>query len=507
MNFAILRLGAGLILAIGTWIGLRTLGSAKRTPSLGALVLDALPTTFGFALFLLATARPVLAGLGIAALGFGLGLTDVMKRKILREPVVFADRAELLDVVRHPRFYIAFVGTGRMIVGTLVLAASIVLVLMAEPPIWHTQPIGSVAAIVIAVVLGRLAFVLPATSPLVQLLASRYRRWQPTYDPEVDAARFGLLASLMMQATIARAERSARQIAVSVPWPALPKRQGPIVLWQAESFVDPAMLDPDLAGRLPQYERLKAEALLSGRLTVPAWGANTIRTELAAVAGIGPNALGLDRFNPYDAFVDLPLRSLAQAARDAGYRSICIHPYSRTFYSRHKVMPLLGFDRFIGIEAFAGAESDGGYVTDRALAAFVADLVDREGEDLFLFLISIENHGPWDAKHDHLPPAQLPPTLAALSDAAGIARWLRHAEAADTAFGLLRDTIEKMGQGWLAIYGDHQPSLGAPFDTSPETGRTDYLIWRAGANGGEKRDLAAEDLPIAWRDLMRSSGL
>lgn len=471
------------------------------------LALDAYPALAGFTLFLLATARPMLAGLGIAALGFGLGLTDRMKRLILREPVVFADRAELLEVVRHPRFYIAFVGTLPMIAGTLALLGVIALLVWAEPPLWRAGPVAAIGSVLLAAVLGRLAFVLPTAPPLLRRLAARYTRLRPSGDPGIDAARFGLLASLVIQATQARAERPARQAAVrTAGLPPLPAGQGPIILWQAESFVDVARLHPELADRLPHFSRLSREAALAGVLDVPAWGANTIRTELAAVAGIGPGALGLDRFNPYEAFVRVPLPSLAAQARAAGYTTVCVHPYSQTFYMRHKVMPLLGFDRFVGLEAFGDAGRDAGYVTDRALAEFVADLVRREGPRLFVFAISIENHGPWDDKHDAFPSAPLPASWRGLPDAAQVGRWLRHIEAFDTAMAILRSCLEQAGDGWLGVYGDHQPSLAGPFHApgAPDT-RTDYALWRVGGRGGERADIAAEDLARRWLGLMRAA--
>jgi len=497
-----LRLVAGLLLTIGTWVALRWLVGARRSPTLGVWLLDALPTLLGFVLFLIATGRPILSGLGIASLGFGLGLTDQMKRKILKEPVVFADRAELLDVVRHPRFYIAFVGVVPMLLGTVALLALVLAILWAEPPLWHAGPWMVALSIVLATVIGRLAFVLPANAPLLGPLYRLYLRWAPTRDPDADAARFGMLAGLAIQATIARAERPSRQaMARAAAFPPMPKGQGPIIFWQAESFVDVGVLDPDLIDRLPAYGRLKAEAALSGRLSVPAWGANTIRTELAAIAGISGETLGLDCFNPYDAFVGVPLPSLAETARAAGYRTVCVHPYSRTFYNRHKVIPRLGFDRFIGIEAFAGAEMDGGYVTDVALAAFVADLVASEADDLFVFVISIENHGPWDEKHDHVAPATLPAVWEAYPDVLPLARWLRHIEATDRAVAGLRFALEAKGKGWLGIYGDHQPSLAGPFD---DTGRTDYLLWQVGRGAGEQSDVAASDLARTWLGLMAS---
>ena len=90
---------------------------------------------------------------------------------------------------------------------------------------------------------------------------------------------------------------------------------GPVVLVQAESFFDPARLDPGLGGLLPAYEGLRAAAALRGRLLVPAWGANTVRTEFAVLTGLSEAALGLDRFNPYDAFATASGPALPSLAR------------------------------------------------------------------------------------------------------------------------------------------------------------------------------------------------
>jgi hypothetical protein len=498
------QIAIGLALAVATWAGLRWLVGARiRGARVALLALDMTPPLVGFLLFTLGTARPIVAGIGIAALGLGLGVADRVKRVVLDEPVMFADRAELLEVVRHPRFYIAFVGTGRMIAGTIAILALVVALLWAEPPIWHLPLITQIALAMLAAVVGRAAFVLPATAALRPAIARRYRAFAPTRDPDADARGMGLLASCVIHATLARDEREDRRQAVRERGlPAWTPGTGPVVLVQGESFLDARRLHPGLADRLPHFAGLTREAALSGRLTVPCWGANTIRTELAAVAGIGPDALGLDRFNPYEHFAQAPLPSLAHAARAAGYKAICVHPYSRTFYARGKVMPFLGFDRFIGEEAFVGAERDGGYVTDAALARFAEDLIAQEGPDLFLFLITVENHGPWDGAHDRAPPVPLPPEWDVPNKPA-IGRWLRHAEATDAMIPILRDAIARHGRGWLGFYGDHQPSLAGAYRGDGDR-RTDYALWPVGgALEAREEDIAAEDLPSRLLTLMR----
>jgi hypothetical protein len=488
----------GLGITLATWAGVRRLvGAPLVARPFGAMLADVFPYLAGFLLFLLPTARPVLAGLGVMTLGIGLGVADRVKRKILDEPVVFADRSELIEVVRHPRLYLAFVGLWRMIAGAAASLLIVAALVRAEPPLWHMGLLTALLLAIVAVAVGRALFVLPTLPPLVGWLSRYYASLNPSRDPVADARRFGLLASCLMHAMLARVERPMRQQAAQArAWPAIPADAGPIVLIQGESFVDACRLHPALAGHLPNFAALRREGVAHGRLDVPCWGANTIRSELAMLAGLGTAEIGLDRFNPYERFARVPLPSLAAQARAAGYATICIHPYDRDFYYRDQVMPLLGFDRFVGVEGFAGAPRNGPYVSDVAVAEEAARLIRAHGPKILLFAITMENHGPWDAEHDGIPPAALPAEWRDLPDAAAVGRWLKHLQSTDAMIPILREAIAAHGPGgWLLFYGDHQPSLAGPFH-APDANdrRSDYAIWGGQARPGARRDIAAERL-------------
>ncbi|UAK25010.1 LTA synthase family protein [Sphingomonas nostoxanthinifaciens] len=504
----LLHVAAGLVLCLLTWIALRLMVGApllgRRGPGrLLPLFLDLLPEMIGFALFLLVTARPIMAGLGIVTLGIGLAIADRVKRKILGEPVLFADRAELIEVVRHPKLYLSFVGLVPMVLATFACAAVVAAFLMIEPPLWHAGVPAVVAAAIVAIVIGRASFVVPALPLFLGRLARRYERLAITRDPAEDARRFGLLAACIIQATLASHERPARQQAAQArAWPSLPDDAGPIVIVQGESFIDATRLHAAFADLLPHFARLKEEAVVRGRLDVPCWGANTIRTELAVLAGLGPNEVGLDRYNPYEHFAQVPLPSLASVARAAGYRTICLHPYTANFYARDKVMPLLGFDEFIAIDAFTDAPRVGPYVSDVAVAERAAQLVRAHGPRVLIFIITMQNHGPWDAAHDAVEPVALPLEWQAFADPTAVGRWLAHLRATDAMIPILRDAIG--AAGWLVFYGDHQPSLAGPFHVpgAPDQ-RSDYAIWRPGMAGGVRSDLAAEQIAFTLFGCMK----
>jgi len=112
------------------------------------------------------------------------------------------------------------------------------------------------------------------------------------------------------------------------------------------------------------------------------------------VALVPEAAIGLDRFNPYHAFARVPLASFVWRLRAERYRTICIHPFDRRFYGRDRILPKLGFDVFLGEEAFAGAARAGVYIADVEVARLGAELLREEGPGTFLFAITMANHGP-----------------------------------------------------------------------------------------------------------------
>ena len=153
-----------------------------------------------------------------------------MKREVLREPVVFADRAELLEVVRHPEFYLPFAGTGLVLAAAAAAVTAAAAVAWALPPLWQWSPWPALgAALVVAA-----AFTLPGWPPLLGRLQRVYERLAPSRDPGEDTARWGILACFAIHATLARAERPVRRTTVGVLRTPSGRRRGPVVMAQLE---------------------------------------------------------------------------------------------------------------------------------------------------------------------------------------------------------------------------------------------------------------------------------
>jgi phosphoglycerol transferase MdoB-like AlkP superfamily enzyme len=230
-------------------------------------------------------------------------------------------------------------------------------------------------------------------------------------------------------------------------------------------------------------------------LEVPGWGANTMRSEFAVLTGIPETDLGFDRLNPYFALARVPLASQVWRMRRAGYRTICLHPFDRRFFRRDLAMPALGFDAFFGREALGGAKAPP-YLPDPELAQQVLRVLDAEGPRTFVFVITMDNHGPW---HDAGP---LDPDMAAvlnpedLPQRDQLLRYLDGLRRSDRMLQILVEGLEQRGgDGTLAFYGDHLPSFPQAFQYFGfDEPHSDYVVWPVRNAAPQRVDLPAHRL-------------
>lgn len=149
----------------------------------------------------------------------------------------------------------------------------------------------------------------------------------------------------------------------------------------------------------------------------------------------------------------------------------------------------------------------GPYVSDRAIAEKIKTLVIGTGKPLFVFVITMENHGPlhWEqvspSDEEHLY-AEPPP--AGWDD---LTIYLRHLANADKMIGSLRRHLEASPrEALMCFFGDHVPILPKVFEALGHMdASTEYFIWKnrpsPGAAGSEK--LKVEHLPAL---LLRHAG-
>ncbi len=444
-----------------------------------------------------------------------------MKRRLTGEPIVAPDFLLVGHAFRYPLLYFGFLGVRRRLAiaatAAAVLALPFALEALLVPPAWRPGPAGRIGLGAAAAALGALM----ALAPTLLRAARLARRCGYRFAAARDVARFGLLPTLAAYA-FANADRgSARALAAASmarPRPAPPGGGAPgglpdIVLVQAESFCDPARVLPALgaAAALPHVAALRREAVAHGVLRVPSIGGNSMRTEFAALSGLGTARAGVYALMPYQRLARRPVWTLARHLRAFGYDTLCIHPYHGGFFWRRDVAGPLGFDRFEDLAHLPPLARCGLFASDTALGDIIGERLRarprRGGRPLFVFAITMEAHGPW-------PPGRVdaaalaaagldPPRLGAQA----LAQYLYHLRNTDRMLGALASQCREAATPTvLAVYGDHLPPLRPLSDGAPRPGdRTDYALWHSARPGtGTALDLPAHRLAAA---LTAAAGL
>ena len=423
-----------------------------------------------------------------------LVLVSNAKFASLREPFLLSDFRFFTALLRHPRLYLPFFGVLPMIGCALAFIAFCGFALWIEPSM--ISKVGLAAFLYCCLIVSGFG---------AALLGFAMRNPTPiSLAPARDVQTFGLLGSLLRYWQEERANDPRAMIAnlrgaLQRPANIANCRELPhVVAVQCESFFDArrvfAGVSPDV---LKNYDALTRISSRAGRLNVPAWGANTVRTEFSFLTGIPPASLGIHQFNPYRKFARAGVPTVASELKKRGYRTLCIHPFASTFYDRDKVFPALGFDEFIDISAFAPEDKSGPYTGDLAVAAKVSAVLSAATEPLFIFVITMENHGPLhqeqvaDGDIERLY-ASLPP--AGYED---FTIYLRHLAHTDAMLGQLHEALNATSRrGWLCAYGDHVPILPGVYAANDFVdGRTDYLVVGPGEHTAPRSlDIAPEDL-------------
>ena len=423
-----------------------------------------------------------------------------VKFATLREPFIYQDFEYFFDALRHPRLYIPFFGIWKAVAGLVLFCIVIAVGVSFESSLLdrfsHLQFWGAWL-----ILLGAIAGVL--------FIGRKSRPSDLSFIATNDVHQYGYIACLHFYAW---AEEDIPAAGMPPQWPTDSLEQLPlIVAIQSESYFDPRQLHGDIhPDVLEHYDLLIESSWLHGGLKTPAWGANTVRSEFAFLSGRGATELGVHQFNPYRKFAKQSPFTLARWFKQRGYRTVCIHPYFASFYERDKVFPCLDFDEFIDIEAFSVSSGSGfPYVSDIVLADRITDLIGKTKDPTFVFVITMENHGPLhlekvaaEDEQQLYTSGKAPPACADLT------AYLRHQRNADQMIKQVRCALVQYAQpAILCWYGDHVPIMPHVYNNfGLPDGKTPYAIWRNwSTEQGACRDLVAHELGDALLQCVMST--
>lgn len=472
--------------------------AAELRPAKRPLKLWLLQTALVTAIFIIAlliSYRPYLSGIITLAVCAIFLVVNQAKYKALAEPLVFSDIYLYLQVFSHPRLFLPFLNLPLTMIavitglGLLYTAATLEFALNL-PRLSFSLTLIDILALLAAIILK------------VPLGIKLY------FEPKIDIKNLGFFNNLFIYFLQAKQKNNITELSLAInkqsPYTKTTKEtvvKPDLIVIQSESFFDARTLSKSVQTNVLQYfDVTKLNSIQNGKLTVPAWGANTLRTEYAFLSSIDNHKLKYYRYNPYQFLQTATSPSIANYLRNLGYRCVCVHPNHSIFFKRNKVFPLLGFDEFIDINEFDPRQTTGPYISDQAVATKIQTLLSKteDPRPLFIFAITMENHGPLHledyAKSDLEQLYQATPP----KQHHDLTIYLKHLKNADQMLGNLTNYLQSRStESLLCWYGDHVPSMPTVYkELNFQDGRSDYLLWsnRTATIPAKQKDLAIEQL-------------
>jgi phosphoglycerol transferase MdoB-like AlkP superfamily enzyme len=420
-----------------------------------------------------------------AILIFTIKIINNAKLKALNESLVFSDIALFSQVFFYPRLYLPFLNLKLILFILPFIFIIIYLFIYYLPTLKLTDSYYFLSIFLILSILFELYYI--KKIDFIDNIACSINK-------------YGLLTHLLKGLEVSIKEVNSKNFINNLNQKSYLKNinkkkllNKPIIITiQSESFFNPEKLQISYKNSiLPTYKNLLQEAYQYGELQVPAWGANTMRSEFAFLSAIPNNLLGAIRYYPYLFLNSSSLVTLPNYLKQQDYYCICIHPYPSGFFRRNKVFKHLGFDLFLDIKQFQATEKFGAYISDQAVALKIIECIKSyTDKPLFIFSITMENHGPLHLEavtqnelHYFLKPITLknPHNLIA---------YLRHLANADKMLQLIIQYLKQYPKpSTLCFYGDHVPSMPDIYkELNYSNSNTNYFIWHSYKKAAQQND-------------------
>ena len=236
-----------------------------------------------------------------------------------------------------------------------------------------------------------------------------------------------------------------------------------IIVIMDEAFSDLTSIKEFTTSRavMPFLDYIKgADNTTSGQLYVSVLGGNTANTEFEFLTGCSMNFLPAGSI-PYQQFVKSEMPSLASILSSYGYQTLAMHPYGATGWNRNQGYPFFGFDRSMFKPDFEYRSILRTYITDEAMFNQIckAYLEKEEGKPIFIFGVTMQNHGSYTKDYDNFLPhiSLVDPDLG---NVARVNKYLSLCNLTDQALNKLINYFSTQDEKTIIVFfGDHQPAL------------------------------------------------
>ncbi|MGH8211737.1 MAG: sulfatase-like hydrolase/transferase [Rhodanobacteraceae bacterium] len=245
-----------------------------------------------------------------------------------------------------------------------------------------------------------------------------------------------------------------------------------IVAVLEESTFDPRMLAACTLPRICDLPMFHADAntLAHGWLEVHTWGGGTWTTEFALLTGLAHDLFGAAGiYAPFNLAPRIRY-TLPRVLRENGYRTVAIYPTDGDFLNGRAAYADYGFDAFYGGEQLGlGWHSTDADLMRAFRQVFAAEKQRAHGKPVFLFMLTLHQHGPHMTPLAQLPAPYDKPLFAGKLAAdkllddwlnLNLGNYLQRLSMSDAAEAQLESMLRADDRPALLLhFGDHQPSF------------------------------------------------
>lgn len=233
-----------------------------------------------------------------------------------------------------------------------------------------------------------------------------------------------------------------------------------IIVIMNEAFSDMASVADFTASEdyMPFIHSLQqgTEDTITGNLQVSVCGGNTANSEFEFLTGNSMAFLPQGSI-PYQQYLIHEIPAIPAHLKELGYYTVATHPYNATGWDRDTIYPLLGFERSIFIKEYDRSNTLRSYISDAACVDKIIEVYEEkeEGTPLFLFNVTMQNHGGYTDKYTNFTPDI---TVEGLDNLA-VEQYLSLLKVSDAEFERLVTYFSQVEEDTMIVFfGDHQPN-------------------------------------------------
>ena len=253
----------------------------------------------------------------------------------------------------------------------------------------------------------------------------------------------------------------------------------------------------------PQYFKSLSNCLSRGKLYVSAYGGGTANTEFEFLTGNSMSNLGSGVY-PYTIYDLTKTNNLAAQFKNLGYKTTAMHPNHGTNWNRENVYKDFGFDNFLTINDFQGADTLRGMVTDRSTYDKILDLLHSTDDPQFIFDVTMQNHSGYDT--GEVPADKYIDLNIDGESNPEVNEYVSLIQQSDEALQYFLTKLKSLDRKVVVVlWGDHQPFFPDKFNDAWFTDednathqerlwQTNYIIWANYDVAGNAQTSQKDDL-------------